>query len=309
MRGKNVGKDHKPRLTKDKKIILCSLNDRCSTCDHIPYFFSRVLDGSFNNKSIWSKFALTYAIKHRQELSINGFYDELQNLLKRLPESDILELRKHKIFLYLTFQSMGLHSEDSCIIVHFFLSGEIRHPFYVRLKTHIKKLNTNFKALQRLEEWNQDDIRVLEKNRESNICRNIDNLRLMNLSEQTTLSIYALTNYYFPRLYIKLNGDLSFKQNGRHLSTFIQPFAFRKKEMEKEMTINELGDKLKAMYDKAPEGDSVAMIHLFGIKYAAEILKNNYSRKDIIKKSGIPTSYATELSKGINLSKYVDLKK
>lgn len=75
------------------------------------------------------------------------------------------------------------------------------------------------------------------------------------------------------------------------------------------MTINELGNKLKEMYENAPKGDSVTMIHLFGIKYADEISNNNHSRKDIIEKSGISSSYLTELSKGINLSKYVVSKK
>lgn len=37
------------------------------------------------------------------------------------------------------------------------------------------------------------------------------------------------------------------------------------------MTLNELADTLSDMYQNAPHGDSVAMIHLFGIKYALEI--------------------------------------
>lgn len=37
------------------------------------------------------------------------------------------------------------------------------------------------------------------------------------------------------------------------------------------MNIKELGDKLREMYINAPKGDSVAMIHLFGIIYAKEI--------------------------------------
>lgn len=40
--------------------------------------------------------------------------------------------------------------------------------------------------------------------------------------------------------------------------------------------------KLSEMYNKAPKGESVAMIHLFGIKYAIEINQSNYSKKDII---------------------------
>ena len=74
------------------------------------------------------------------------------------------------------------------------------------------------------------------------------------------------------------------------------------------MTLNELGLKLKEMYDDAPKGDSVAMIHLFGVKYADQIIKSKYSRKDIIKISGISTAYLTDLSKGIKLAIYVEPK-
>jgi hypothetical protein len=71
------------------------------------------------------------------------------------------------------------------------------------------------------------------------------------------------------------------------------------------MTLIELGTKLNEMYSNAPKGDAVAMIHLFGIKYANEIKKSEYSKKDIIKQSGISTSYLTELTKGVKLAEYV----
>ena len=74
------------------------------------------------------------------------------------------------------------------------------------------------------------------------------------------------------------------------------------------MTLNELGKKLSEMYNNAPKGDSVAMIHLFGIKYANEIKHSNYSKKDIIEQSGISSSYLTELTKGVKLAKYVIFK-
>ena len=45
------------------------------------------------------------------------------------------------------------------------------------------------------------------------------------------------------------------------------------------MTLSELGKKLSKMYNNAPKGDAVAMIHLFGIKYANEINQSNYSKK------------------------------
>jgi hypothetical protein len=75
------------------------------------------------------------------------------------------------------------------------------------------------------------------------------------------------------------------------------------------MTLNELGTKLSEMYSNAPKGDSVAMIHLFGIKYAKEIKDCDYSKKDIITQSGISTSYLTELTKGVKLADYVIPKK
>jgi hypothetical protein len=77
------------------------------------------------------------------------------------------------------------------------------------------------------------------------------------------------------------------------------------------MTIVELAKKLSEMYENAPEGDKVAMIHLFGIRYSNEILKNNFVAGEIIKNtklkngSKMNTSYQTEISKGVNLSKYV----
>lgn len=74
------------------------------------------------------------------------------------------------------------------------------------------------------------------------------------------------------------------------------------------MTEMQLAENLKDMYENAPKGDQVAHIHLFGIKYADIILKNGYKATDIIRKSGLNKSYATELSKGIKLAKYVLVK-
>lgn len=71
------------------------------------------------------------------------------------------------------------------------------------------------------------------------------------------------------------------------------------------MNQTELGNKLKEMYSNAPEGDQVAKIHLFGIKYAQVITKNKFKVIDIVRASGIKSSYSTEVSKGIRLSKYV----
>ncbi len=71
------------------------------------------------------------------------------------------------------------------------------------------------------------------------------------------------------------------------------------------MTAKQLGTILREMYDKAPEGYQVANIHFFGVKYADIIRANDISASDIISESGINKSYATEVSKGIKLAKYV----
>lgn len=74
------------------------------------------------------------------------------------------------------------------------------------------------------------------------------------------------------------------------------------------MTVNELGKILKNMYDGANRGDQVAMIHLFGIKYAFEIREYGYTPIDILKSVNMPESYQVEINKGIKSSKYVTVK-
>ena len=63
------------------------------------------------------------------------------------------------------------------------------------------------------------------------------------------------------------------------------------------------------MYDNAPDGDTVAMIHVFGIKYAEEIRISDTNPRQIAESSGIPASYVSEISKGVKLAKYVTLRK
>ena len=46
------------------------------------------------------------------------------------------------------------------------------------------------------------------------------------------------------------------------------------------MTINELGSALNDMYHNASKGEVVAMIHLFGIKYASEIKQCGFKKRN-----------------------------
>lgn len=74
------------------------------------------------------------------------------------------------------------------------------------------------------------------------------------------------------------------------------------------MTLYELSNKLKDMYNNAPKGESTTMIHLFGITYANEIKNADFTPKDILKAASMPASYYTEISKGIRLAKYVSIR-
>lgn len=74
------------------------------------------------------------------------------------------------------------------------------------------------------------------------------------------------------------------------------------------MSIDELGAILNSIYNSAPIENAALMIRLFGIKYAAEIKKQNYSSEDIIKASGLSETFHNELSKGVKLAQYVHSK-
>lgn len=71
------------------------------------------------------------------------------------------------------------------------------------------------------------------------------------------------------------------------------------------MDLYDLGKKLHEMYSNAEDGEAVAMIHLFAIKYANEIKASGESMKAIAKAADIRESYGTEISKGVKLAKFV----
>lgn len=76
------------------------------------------------------------------------------------------------------------------------------------------------------------------------------------------------------------------------------------------MDIINIASQLRKMYDEgAKNKEQVAMIHLFGIKYASIIEENKYSINEILKYAQMRESYHTEIRKGMNLSKYVIISK
>ena len=72
------------------------------------------------------------------------------------------------------------------------------------------------------------------------------------------------------------------------------------------MQIEEAGRILGEMYNSAPEGSKVVQVHLFGIKYGPQV--TNISCTDLAAAAGLPSSYATEIRKGINLASFVSIK-
>lgn len=74
------------------------------------------------------------------------------------------------------------------------------------------------------------------------------------------------------------------------------------------MTTFVLGNVLKEMYATSMRGQQVTNIHTFAIYYAKIIEDRKISKKEILRVAGLPESYQTEISKGINLAAYVDVK-
>jgi len=74
------------------------------------------------------------------------------------------------------------------------------------------------------------------------------------------------------------------------------------------LTKQDLATELKKMYTNAPKGDGTTMIRLFGIKYAEELKECDASMTEIATLSKIAASYHAEISKGIRLAKYVEVK-
>ncbi len=74
------------------------------------------------------------------------------------------------------------------------------------------------------------------------------------------------------------------------------------------MEASKLASILKEMYLNSNDGEAVAMIHLFGIKYSNEIKSCDISPANIAKLAGISDKYGTEINKGCKLAKYVSLR-
>lgn len=73
------------------------------------------------------------------------------------------------------------------------------------------------------------------------------------------------------------------------------------------MNVDEAAKILGDRYRGAAENEKVVSIHLFGIEFANAI--EGMSLVDVAVRAGLPKSYGTELRKGINLARFVALRK
>ena len=72
------------------------------------------------------------------------------------------------------------------------------------------------------------------------------------------------------------------------------------------MTVAQLATTLKNAIDRAPEGEIVVSIHLFGIRHAREL--ESVSLRELVEAAHVHKSYATEIRKGMKLAEYVQVK-
>ena len=69
------------------------------------------------------------------------------------------------------------------------------------------------------------------------------------------------------------------------------------------MSLDELAEKLRSMWEAAPSGGKTPMVHLFGVRYAHEL--EGMDLAAIAELAGRPRSMGTEIRKGRALAQYV----
>lgn len=72
-------------------------------------------------------------------------------------------------------------------------------------------------------------------------------------------------------------------------------------EAGKDYSIDELAQVLSNMYNSPDATNKATAIHMFGIKYGAQIRKNGYTSSVLVATAGLNASYHAELSKGLNI--------
>jgi len=134
-----------------------------------------------------------------------------------------------------------------------------------------------------------------------NLCKNYD--AFSALAHSTGEPIYITANGEGDLVLLSIEAYEKLTEN-RQVASVPQVHT---KERE-DMTTFVLGNVLREMYETSQRGQQVTNIHTFAIFYAKTIEANKISKKEILRVAGLPESYQTEISKGINLAAYVDVK-
>ena len=73
------------------------------------------------------------------------------------------------------------------------------------------------------------------------------------------------------------------------------------------MKIEDAAKILASMCEEALPNEKALSVHFFGVKYANQI--RNIPSQELAVRAGLQKSYGTEIRKGINLAKYVEVRK
>ena len=73
------------------------------------------------------------------------------------------------------------------------------------------------------------------------------------------------------------------------------------------MTVEELAHELRRMYYGAPDGEQNTAVLLFGIRYADHLPRRSNRIPEVVGRAGLRPNWASEINKGRNLARYVDL--
>ena len=73
------------------------------------------------------------------------------------------------------------------------------------------------------------------------------------------------------------------------------------------MTVEELAEELRRMYESAPDGEQNTAVLLFGIRYANHLPRRTSRVTEVVRRSGLRPNWSSEINKGRNLARYVNL--
>ncbi len=143
----------------------------------------------------------------------------------------------------------------------------------------------------------------LTEEKEDNTNKKYMKLILEDTNDSDELTLEKMKKYA-PKLIVNSPTDLSKEPK---LLKYIESVFNRETIEIEDYTEEQLADILKSFSNNSKYTKNSG-IQLFGIKYGALINLKGYNKTEIVKKAGLNDSYNTELSKGIALGEFVQMK-